>query len=202
MGRPNYKTVRHNKEIRERVEGEINSERVKRKKAAQRKAKEESIEYKIELAQRQCVQSLYSLEKEWEKETKAKVKDAKKIEEAREQILRGLDKAAADTMTRIMAEIKQVYLGADNIKIGEFQQVNLSIDDFYADFKKFLKREFVGYSVTEAEFEKIMVNYSVINIPRIKSLGKKFGYDKPAEQLQKNIGLVKKVAVKENELSF
>ena len=201
MGRVNSRTAKHNRLIAEAADSAILREIREKRKAAEREAKMNSVEFKIEMAQRQCIQPLHKLEKEWENAQKAKVKDENKIAEAREQILRGLDKAATDTIARIMAEIKQKYLSTKGISKNEMQTVNLTIDEFYADFEKACKREFENYVVSEEEFEKIFLIYKAQNFFRIQHLGERVGYCKAAEQLEKNLSYVKTIAIKEKDLT-
>ena len=167
--------------------------------AMEKLAREESIEYKMSLAQRQCVQPLHKLEKEWKNAKTAKVKDESKIEEARQNILMGLDKAATDSVARIMAEIKQKNLASQGLCKKELQQVELSVEEFYNGFDKFLAK--FDYFVTEEEFNKIVLIYMEQNLNRIQYLGSLVDYATPAIQLAKNIELLKVYAIKEKELT-
>lgn len=195
MKRVHTETRKHGNEIRELAANASEREVRERVKAARKEAKEASLEYQTGLEQRRCIQNLYHLEKEWKKASLAKAPDLEKIENARLEILRALDKAAADSMGRIMAEIKQVYLSS-----GKLIAADLDVDSFYADFKRFVKKNFENYSVTEEEMNKILKPYYEQNLSRIQQLGKSFYYDKPAQKLQENIDYIRKIAVKENTL--
>lgn len=201
MKKVNSRTAKRNKLIAEAADAAVLKEIRERRKAAELEAKINSIEYKTEMAQRQCIQPLHRLEKNWENAKNAKVKDENKIVEAREQILRGLDKAATDTIARIMAEIKQKYLAEKNISKNEMQTVNLTVDEFYADFERACKREFENYVISREEFEKRFLFYKAQNFLRIQHLCERVAYYKPAEQLEKNLNYIKSIAIKEKDLT-
>ncbi len=184
----------------ERSHGHQISERKKEIAAIRRVAKEESVEYKIMDARSKCIQSLHHLEKEFK--LAFKEKDSAKIEDARLKVLRGMDKAAADYMGRIMAEVKQTYLNKKEISKDEVLQVNLSVDDFYANFKKFCKRELKGFVVTAEDFDQITSWQLDRNISSLEKYGSSFGYDKPVEQFKENFEFLKDFVIKENELSL
>lgn len=196
MGRVNYRTARHNRLIAETADAVINAERREIRKAAERAEKEASIEYKTEMEQRKCIQYLYQFEKAWKKELSAKVPNEDKIVAARFDVLKALDKSAADSIGRILAEIKQTYLNSK-----ELLTVDVSVDVFYADFKNFCKKNFVNYYVTKEEMDKILTPYIDQNVTRIKNLGEMCGNDKAAQKLLENIEIVKKIAIKEKELT-
>ena len=151
-------------------------------------------------ARSKCIQPLHHLEKEWK--LACKEKNSAKIEEARLKFLRGMDKAAADYIGRIMAEIKQTYLGKKEISKDEVLQINLSVDDFYANFKKFCNRELKGYSVTTQDFDQITSWQLKRNISSLETYGSNFGYDKPVKQFKENFEYLKDFVIKENELSL
>ena len=98
-----------------------------------------------------------------------------------------------------MAEIKQKDLANQGLCKNEFQQVILSVEDFYADFKNFCEK--FDYFVTEAEFNKIISPFKQQNLHRVQKLGSLVGYDTPAIQLAENIELLRVYAIKEKEFT-
>lgn len=176
------------------------TENRRRSKAINDEARRNSLKQKLFDAKSQCIHPLHKLEKEWK--AAIKVKDPNKIEETRFNLLRGLDKAAADYMGRIMAEIKQIYLNKKGLYKDEMLQVNLSVDEFYANFKKFCKRELKGFVVSPQDFDQITSWQLERNISSLEKYGSSFGYDKPVVQFKENFEYLKDFVIKENELSL
>jgi len=172
----------------------------RRSKAIKDEATRNSLEYKLNDARNKCIQPLHGLEKEWK--LACKEKNSAKIEEARLKFLRGMDKAAADYIGRIMAEIKQTYLGKKGLYKDQLLQVNLSVSDFYVGFKKLCKRELKGFSITENEFNKILSWQYKRNLTSFENYEKALGYDKVVKQFNKNLECLKDIAIIENELSL
>lgn len=170
-----------------------------RRKAQARIEKKESMKEKIGLAQRKCIQPLHQLEKNLTNAKSAKVQDFTKIQQAEQKLIEGLDKAAADSLARIMAEIKQICLGKQGIGQKELQQVELSVEDFYLHFKDVCDK--FEYSVSDEEFEKIVSAYINQNFERVQHVGELVGYQKPSEQIQENVKILKNVVILENDLS-
>lgn len=197
MGRVNTTTLKHNKLVSDSADYAIERERKERIKAVQREAKLESFEFKNEFERRKCIQNLYQFEKAWKKECAAKEPNVEKIENARLALLTAMDKAAADSIGRILAEIKQVHLDSN-----ELITIDVSSDVFYNDFKNFCKNNFSNYLVTEEELNQILKPYITQNLSRIKQLGEQFEYSKPYEQLAENIEVVKKISFKQLEMNL
>jgi len=196
MGRPNYRTVKKNKEIRSRGEGAINSEIVNRNKAARLEARESNLDYQIRQARSKCIQLLYKPESEYELLIKKGVVDVQVIEDAQRKIIENLDVAAIKTVGRLLAEIKSKALD-----IKEMIDVKLTEKDFYNDFEKFYQKNFGEYSLSDEDFEKIIKPYTV-NFDKINSLGRRVLYIKPAKKLEYNFAYIKNAVVKENDLTI
>jgi len=167
------------------------------KNAAEREAKEASIEYKQQLAQRQSVQQLYIPEKNYNILIKKGIQDLEILENAKSEIIKSLDNASKDSIGRILAEIKTKALN-----LSEFFEVKLTDKDFYENFEKYYQKNFGEYRITQEEFNKIIKPYIDINLHRIRTLGTKFAYYKAANKLESNIVYLEKVAVKEQNLSL
>ena len=200
MKRTKQQIKKHIRLVSETSYNNILSEQRKRDKAAIEADKRSSLEYQILFASKKCVQNIHPFENEWKKLCRAKIKDTFKIEQARESILLAMDKAAADSIGRIIAEIKQTSLASKSIK--NFVEVDLTVADFFAGFEKFCKKEFENYTISKEEFNNIISKYLNLNLVSLKSYGEKFGYTKPAEKFEENLKLIKNYAVKEQELSL
>lgn len=169
-------------------------------KAINDEAKRNSLEYKISEARSKCIQPLYHLEKAWKQAIKGK--NSEQIQETRFKLLRGMDQAATDYLGRIMAEIKQTYLGKKGLYKDNMLQVNLSIDVFYTGFKKFCNNELNGYSISETEFQEILSWEFKRNLTNLKNYETTLGYDKTLKQFNKNLEYLKEKVVVEKELSL
>lgn len=166
---------------------------IERHKAYERMEKENKLENKIDFERRKCVQTLYSLEKELNKaDKKGNQVDVGKI---KEDFLKAIDKASADSVGRILAQIKQTCS-----KSKEILTVDVSVDDFYNKFEKVCVKELGEYTISQEEFDEILKPYIDVNFARIKNSSEMLEYKKAIKQLNKNVNIIQQSAVKQNKL--
>lgn len=197
MKRLNVKTLKHGKEIREVTDNAILREIRERNKVVNRKAKEASVTYKNQLEQRKCVQSLYFLEKNYDFLIEKGINDVEIMEQEKMKICKELENAAVKSMGRILAEIKTQCL---NLK--EMIEVEISFKDFFENFEQFYQSNYSEYNLTKQEFDKIIKPYIDTNLKRIRSLGERFLFLKPANKLESNIVYLKNTLIKEANLQI
>lgn len=197
MKRVNTKTLKHNLLISRAVDAAIIADIRERDKAARKQAKLESLDYRIALAQRKCVQQLYKPEKNYELLIKKGIVHEQLLNNAEFEIIKAIDVAAIQSLGRILAEIKTKQLD-----LKEMIDIQISYKDFYKNFENFYEKNFSELNISKEEFNKIIKPYIDINLHRIRTLGTKFAYYKAANKLESNIVYLEKVAVKEQNLSL
>lgn len=200
MKRTNYEDKKRVKRFLEIAQCCQDKEIKERRKAQERIEKYNSVEFKTSFEQRKCTQALYPLEKELNKAQKSG--DEEKIKQAKENLLKAIDKSSADSVGAIMAQIKQNYLVSNGQKLKDIIIVNLSVDDFYNNFESVCANAFNGCSIDKNDLRTILKPFTDVNFPRIKSLGETLNYNKPIEQLNKNVDIIEQTVVKEQELSL
>lgn len=183
------------------ISNDIVTEKLKKESYAQKKSKESSLENKIQFAQRKCVQNIYPFESQLEKACKAKVKDQEKINKALNNVLKAIDKAAADSIGRIIAEIKQPVSEDKNIPLNTLYQVNLPVDIFYSDFDNFCNAELKGYKLEESAFNQIVEKFLNLNLKSLKSYSERYKYAAPLKQFEENLKILEDIAVKKSVLT-
>lgn len=179
----------------ERNVGQALSDIKKRHKAYEQMEKLESLEFKTQFKQRECVQLLNPLENAYKKAEKEH--NTQGMQKAKEDIIAGLDTAAASSMGRILAEIEQV---ATNSK--KLIEVGVSVEVFYNGFEKLCDDVVGKNNVTKEELNKILKPYLELNLVRIESLSKKFDYDKAVNKLKENLDCVNNTFGKEQSLEL
>ena len=166
-----------------------------RKNAARREDKESGLKHRIGLAQRKCVQNIHTAETEWKKLNKDLLTSQEKLNEAYDNIFKSIDKAAADSIARIIAEIKQPIV-KENSK-EPLLEIDLPVDIFYTDFESFCSKELQDIKLDETSFNNIIKKYLSLNLQSLKTYGKNYNYSKPAQKFEENLNYLEKVVVKE-----
>ena len=202
MKRSDYRRIKQNRIIAAATtyhgpNGE--KERKERARIANDEAKRESIEERIGFAQRKCIQNIATCETELK--NARKTKDEETLNEALENIKKAIDKAAADSIGRIIAEIKQPISTEKDTSKVELVEVNLPIDIFYNDFENFCNKELKNCEIDQDSYNKIVKKFLNLNLNSLKSYGDRFNHTAPAKKFEENLAYLEKVAVKENELS-
>lgn len=153
-----------------------------------------SVEYKTSFEQRNCIQPLHKLEMNFEKAVKSKNPNAETIENAKSNLIKGLNTSSINTVGRIIAEIKQECL-----KSSELIKINLSDEDFYSNFKRVCEKNLENFSIEEENLNCILKPYLEMNVARIKKLSDDVGNNKALNKLNENIEIIKQTAVKQAE---
>lgn len=181
------RTERNFKKFAKRSLEMMMSEYEREETAKEKLQRKESLSNKIYSEQRKCIQPLYPLEKNLAK------KSGEELENAKQELIAGLDKAAADTFGRIIAEIKQVSLNSLTLI-----KVDLSVEDFYNNFEDTCVELLENCQVSQEEFDQLVNKYTLVNFSRIRNLSIEMDYSRAIEQIKTNSVILKQCAIKEN----